>query len=112
CDRLFPSQDTLTRGGFGNLIALPLQHGPRALGNSVFLDDQLHPYPDDKQWSFLASLSRIDVATVEMIAREATDRGSVIGVRIATTDEDADAAPWARGQEDWQGPARCRNGPK
>ena len=95
-DRLFPSQDTLPRGGFGNLIALPLQHGPRALGNSVFLDDQLHPYPDDKQWSFLASLSRIDVATVEMIAREATDRGSVIGVRIATTDEDADAAPWAQ----------------
>jgi hypothetical protein len=39
-DRLFPSQDTLPRGGFGNLIALPLQHGPRALGNSVFLDDQ------------------------------------------------------------------------
>jgi hypothetical protein len=32
-DRLFPSQDTMPRGGFGNLIALPLQHGPRALGN-------------------------------------------------------------------------------
>lgn len=44
-DRLFPSQDTMPRGGFGNLIALPLQHGPRALGNSVFLDDQLRPYP-------------------------------------------------------------------
>ena len=28
-DRLFPSQDTMPRGGFGNLIALPLQHGPR-----------------------------------------------------------------------------------
>jgi hypothetical protein len=24
-DRLFPSQDVLPRGGFGNLIALPLQ---------------------------------------------------------------------------------------
>jgi hypothetical protein len=41
----------MPRGGFGNLIALPLQHGPRALGNSVFLDDQLRPYPDDLQWS-------------------------------------------------------------
>jgi hypothetical protein len=40
-DRLFPSHDTMPRGGFGNLIALPLQHGPRALGNSVFVDDRL-----------------------------------------------------------------------
>ena len=49
-DRLFPSQDTMPRGGFGNLIALPLQHEPRQQGNSVFLDDQLKPYPDDQQW--------------------------------------------------------------
>jgi hypothetical protein len=94
-DRLFPNQDTMPRGGFGNLIALPLQHGPRACGNSVFLDDQLHPYPDEQQWSYLASLARIDVATVELIAREATDQGSVVGVRIATTDEE-DEMPWAR----------------
>jgi superfamily II DNA or RNA helicase len=94
-DRLFPSQDTLPRGGFGNLIALPLQHGPRAQGNSVFLDEQLRPYPDDQQWSFLASLPRIDASTVEEIAREATDRGLVIGVRIAPTD-DEDAVPWTR----------------
>ncbi len=82
-DRLFPSQDTMPRGGFGNLIALPLQHGPRALGNSVFLDDQLRPYPDDEQWSYLASLPRIDAATVEQIAREATEQGSVVGVQVA-----------------------------
>src|SRR5438477_12743744 len=61
-DRLFPSQDTMPRGGFGNLIALPLQHGPRTLGNSVFLDDRLRPYPDDQQWSYLASLPRIDAS--------------------------------------------------
>ena len=40
-DRLFPSQDTMPRGGFGNLIALPLQHGPRQDGNTVFLNDDL-----------------------------------------------------------------------
>ena len=73
-DRLFPSQDTMPRGGFGNLIALPLQHGPRALGNSVFLDEQLRPYPDNLQWPYLASLPRIDVTTVELIARRAADR--------------------------------------
>ena len=39
-DRLFPNQDTLPRGGFGNLIALPLQHEPRSQGNTVFLDER------------------------------------------------------------------------
>ena len=53
-DRLFPNQDTLPNGGFGNLIALPLQYHPRQEGNTVFLDDALEPFPD--QWGFLASL--------------------------------------------------------
>ena len=53
-DRLFPNQDTLPNGGFGNLIALPLQYHPRQEGNTVFLDDSLEPFPD--QWGFLASL--------------------------------------------------------
>ena len=39
-DRFFPSQDTMPAGGFGNLIALPLQNGPRQKGNSVFVDDE------------------------------------------------------------------------
>ena len=43
-DRLFPSQDTLPAGGFGNLIALPLQRAAREHDNTVFLDDQLEPY--------------------------------------------------------------------
>jgi hypothetical protein len=45
-DRLFPNQDTLPRGGFGSLIALPLQHEPRQAGNTVFVDDRFVPYPD------------------------------------------------------------------
>ena len=49
-DRFFPNQDTLPQGGFGNLIALPLQKRPRNLGNSVFLDEQGLPFPD--QWVF------------------------------------------------------------
>jgi hypothetical protein len=39
-DRFFPNQDTLPEGGFGNLIVLPLQKGPREQGSTVFLDDQ------------------------------------------------------------------------
>ena len=45
-DRLFPNQDTLPQGGFGNLIALPLQKGPRGQGHSLFLDDQFEPWAD------------------------------------------------------------------
>lgn len=53
-DRLFPNQDTLPKGGFGNLIALPLQKAPRERGHSVFVDGELHPHRD--QWGYLASV--------------------------------------------------------
>ena len=96
-DRLFPSQDTMPRGGFGNLIALPLQHGPRQEGHSVFLDENLGAYPDDQQWLALATVRRIDAATVERIASDAARAGTIVGVRIAeATDEDEHALPWTR----------------
>ena len=65
-DRLFPSQDTMPKGGFGNLIALPLQHLPRAQGNSLFLDADFNLYPD--QWAFLSSLRRMTFAEVDTIS--------------------------------------------
>jgi len=43
-DRFFPNQDTIPKGGFGNLVALPLQRIPRKNGNSVFVDDNFVPY--------------------------------------------------------------------
>jgi superfamily II DNA or RNA helicase len=95
-DRLFPSQDTMPRGGFGNLIALPLQHGPRQQGNSVFLDDRLQPLADDQQWAYLAAVPRIDRRTIERIAGEATRHGSVIGVRATERADEDDAEPWMR----------------
>jgi superfamily II DNA or RNA helicase len=95
-DRLFPSQDTMPRGGFGNLIALPLQHEPRQQQNSVFLDDQLNPYPDDQQWAYLASVGRIDPGTAGLIARQATRQGSVLGVGLADTGDEENEAPWGR----------------
>ena len=55
-DRLFPNQDTLPSGGFGNLIALPLQKAARDCGNSIFLNDDLDPITD--QWAHLAGLTR------------------------------------------------------
>ena len=96
-DRLFPSQDTMPRGGFGNLIALPLQHGPRQQGNSIFLDENLDAYPDDRQWTVLAGAERIAVGTLERIAAEATRTGTVVGVRLGEgADDDEDGAPWTR----------------
>jgi hypothetical protein len=90
-DRLFPNQDTLPKGGFGNLIALPLQKQARQSGNTVFLDKELKPYPD--QWSFLAELRRTSRAQVEALVREAENKGRVIGVAMAAADQEDDR-PW------------------
>ncbi len=93
-DRLFPNQDTMPRGGFGNLIALPLQHEARRRGNTLFVDDAFVPYPD--QWGQLASAGRMDLGAVLAIAEEATRTGQVIGVRMADPTEDGDSEPWMR----------------
>ncbi len=93
-DRLFPNQDTMPRGGFGNLIALPLQRIARARGNTVFLDDNLEPHPD--QWAFLASVSRMDPDTVEAIAHEATRQGQVLGLALDEPLDEEEEAPWTR----------------
>ena len=90
-DRFFPSQDTIPVGGFGNLIALPLQKKPRESSNSVFLDDKLNPYPD--QWAFLSTVRRINKEEVGNLVGEALRRGQVMGVRMVVTEEDQDD-PW------------------
>ena len=37
-DRMFPNQDFMPKGGYGNLIALPFQTEPARYGNSIFID--------------------------------------------------------------------------
>ncbi|WP_158817382.1 DEAD/DEAH box helicase family protein [Methylocapsa sp. S129] len=90
-DRFFPSQDTMPIGGFGNLIALPLQGRAREHGNSVFIDRELRPYED--QWAFLSSLPRLSVEAASQIVADAEMRGRVLGVRMPVEDERADE-PW------------------
>ncbi len=68
-DRIIPNQDTLPKGGFGNLIALPLQAEPRTLGRSVFVDDDWVPYRD--QWAYLSSLERIGRRKIDELAQRA-----------------------------------------
>jgi hypothetical protein len=89
-DRFFPNQDTLPAGGFGNLIALPLQHSPREQGNSVFLDDNFVPYSD--QWGFLASVSKMSEDSVDQIVEEASCKGKILGVRMPVNDDEE--KPW------------------
>ncbi len=56
-DRFFPNQDTLPKGGFGNLIALPLQKAIRHEGKTCFMDDNLIPHSD--QWTFFSAVRKI-----------------------------------------------------
>jgi superfamily II DNA or RNA helicase len=90
-DRLFPNQDTMPQGGFGNLIALPLQAGPARAGNSLFVNTDFVPYPD--QWAFLRSLKRLSEAEVRAIEDDAGKRGRILGVRMSVDDE-AGEQPW------------------
>src|SRR6184192_2259896 len=91
-DRLFPSQDTMPKGGFGNLIALPLQHGPRENGNSVFVDGQLRAYDD--QWTFLSSVKRLGPDEVQVLLRKVYPAGDVINIRHSASDYDEASDPW------------------
>lgn len=90
-DRLFPNQDRMPAGGFGNLIALPLQGKARQNGTSVFVNDALRPHPD--QWAFLSSLECLSVARVDQIVAQAEREGRVLGVRMPVEDAHADE-PW------------------
>lgn len=91
-DRLFPSQDTMPKGGFGNLIALPLQHGPREKGNSVFVDDQLRPYDD--QWAHVSSIERLTLDDTQLLLRKVYPTGDVVNVRHSSSDYDESSDPW------------------
>jgi superfamily II DNA or RNA helicase len=90
-DRLFPNQDIMPLGGFGNLIALPLQNTARKAGNSVFVDTEMRPYDD--QWAYLSSLPRLSAAAVSDLVEAAELSGRVLGVRMPLDDEQADE-PW------------------
>ena len=66
-DRFFPNQDYLPEGGFGNLVALPLQGQARRKQNSVFVDNDFLVYKD--QWAFLYNLKKIQESTIDQLLR-------------------------------------------
>jgi len=86
------NQDTMPKGGFGNLIALPLQKRPRGSGCSVFVDADLRPYPD--QWAFLASVRPMAPHDIEPTILLAT--GGVHPLDVTFIDDEDLATPWKR----------------
>ncbi|RQU50074.1 DEAD/DEAH box helicase [Burkholderia cenocepacia] len=89
-DRLFPNQDMLPKGGFGNLIALPLQKQPRERGCSVFVDERFEPYAD--QWAHLKAIRPIDGCDLEGVIFRAT--GGAHPLDVAFIAEEDQIEPW------------------
>jgi hypothetical protein len=91
-DRMFPNQDFMPKGGFGNLIALPLQGGPREKGNSEFVDENFQNYTD--QWAYLASLRKMKATEVDMLISD-LHRNSEIGqLEQVIFDNEEIQKPW------------------
>lgn len=87
-DRFFPNQDTMPKGGFGNLVALPLQGKARKIKNSIFVDENLRPYDD--QWKYLATVRKLDKNSVDKFVQMFCKNGD-LGELIS----DAGVPPWS-----------------
>lgn len=88
-DRFFPNQDFMPDGGFGNLVALPLQGQARKNGNSVFVDDNFIPYPD--QWAYLQQMMKMSSAQVDYTLSLHTNQES-----LGALSKTSESAPWER----------------
>ena len=95
-DRFFPSQDTMPKGGFGNLIALPLQKKVRDSGNSIFIDEKFNPFED--QWMFLANIRKLSEDEITALIPKLC-RGNEMGT-LKEADEER-IKPWEKDQLKW-----------
>ena len=93
-DRFFPNQDTLPKGGFGNLIALPLQKAAREKNHSLFLDENMLPHND--QWAFLASTERMNENQLDMLNKNAVQRNELLPVFYGDAEIEEEVKPWQR----------------
>lgn len=89
-DRLFPNQDFMPQGGFGNLVALPLQGKARKDGNNVFVDIDFEPFAD--QWAYLQEMEKMSLADVERLA-SIYDKEP-----LGELSKSSESAPWERPQ--------------
>lgn len=79
-DRMFPNQDTLPKGGYGNLIALPFQNEPSKYGNTIFIDRNFMKVRN--QLEYLKSIHKLTESevldTIEKLSNETIDIGHEI----------------------------------
>ena len=88
-DRLFPNQDTMPKGGFGNLIALPFQKSARKNNNTEFINENFESYSD--QWAFLSSIQKISEERIIDLTKQLC-HGHELGV--LKVDEEDKQKPW------------------
>ena len=89
-ERFFPNQDFMPAGGFGNLVALPLQGRARKDGNSVFVNDDFVPFRN--QWEYLQDMKKMSAEEVErLISRY--DKGP-----LGELSKSSEVTPWERPQ--------------
>lgn len=89
-DRFFPNQDFIPVGGFGNLVALPLQGKARKNGNSVFVNNDFVPFADP--WSYLQDMKRMSASEVERLG-SIHDKGP-----LGELSKSSESTPWERPQ--------------
>lgn len=85
---MFPNQNEIEKGEFGNLVALPLQGQAKKNGNSVFVDDNFEPYAD--QWGYLQTVTKIPQNTVAVFLRK---HGSAEN-RLGSLSTSSEVKPW------------------
>ena len=87
-DRFFPNQDFMPSGGFGNLVALPLQGKARKNGNSVFVDNDFIPFAD--QWVYLQEMRKMSLADIERLVSRYDKEP------LGELSKSSESAPWER----------------
>ena len=88
-DRIIPTQDAIIDGGYGNLIALPLQGRAIEKGNSAFVDEDFNAYED--QWEKLFSTKKLSRSELQAYI----DKWGIDDKKEYTDDE----KPWDRSED-------------
>lgn len=88
-DRFFPNQDYMPEGGFGNLVAMPLQGQARKNGNSVFVDKSFTPFAD--QWTYLQQMQKMTSADVDNLVSIHCQHEP-----LGNLSKSSESAPWER----------------
>jgi superfamily II DNA or RNA helicase len=91
-DRMFPNQDFMPKGGFGNLIALPFQGGARKNGNSEFIDENFQSYLD--QWAYLASIKKLNPEEFRNLLSELCEGNGLGELGNTETNDEDFIKPW------------------